>query len=64
MPPINEGLPEKLLQTLPVSAEDSAQTPKSVHDLVVGLVTRFQKMEEEVARRLHEQISRFNRMIG
>jgi len=57
MPPINEVLPENLLQALPVSAEDWAQTPKSVQALVAGLVTRFQGLEAEVAR-LREQINR------
>jgi len=40
-----------------VSAEDWADTPKSVQDLVVGLLTRFQAMEAEVAR-LREQVNR------
>lgn len=57
MPPINEVLPENLLQALPVSAEDWAQTPKSVQALVIGLFSRFQGLEAEVAR-LREQINR------
>jgi transposase len=57
MPPINEVLSENLLQALPVSAEDWAQTPQSVQALVVGLVTRLQALEAEVAR-LREQINR------
>ena len=57
MPPINEVLPEKLLQAMPVSAEDWAQTPKSVQVLVTGLVTRFQRLEAEMAR-LREQTNR------
>jgi transposase len=57
MPPINEVLPEDLLQALPVSAEDWAQTPQSVQALVAGLITRLQALEAEVAR-LREQINR------
>ena len=57
MPPINEVLPEKLLQAFAVPAEDWAQTPKSVQMLVAGLVTRFQELEGEVAR-LREQLNR------
>lgn len=57
MPPIDEILPANLLQAMPVSAEDWAQTPKSVQALVTGLVTRFQELEVEVAR-LREQINR------
>jgi len=38
MAPINEVLPEKLLQAMPVSAEDWAQTPKSVQALVTGFL--------------------------
>jgi transposase len=57
MSPIDEILPANLLQALPVSAEDWADTPKSVQDLVVGLLMRFQAMEAEVAR-LREQVNR------
>ena len=57
MPAINEVLPEKLFQAMPVSAEDWAQTPKSVQALVSGLVTRLQDSEVEVAR-LREQLNR------
>jgi hypothetical protein len=57
MPPINEVLPEKLFQALPVPAEDWAQTPKSVQTLVAGLVARYQELEGEVAR-LREQLNR------
>ena len=57
MPPINEVLPEKLFQALPVPAEDWAQTPQSVQALVAGLVTRLQDLEVEVVR-LREQINR------
>jgi transposase len=57
MAPIDEILPANLLQALPVSAEDWADTPKSVQDLVVGLLMRFQAMEAEVAR-LREQVNR------
>ena len=57
MPPINEILPANLLQALPVSAKDWVHTPKSVQDLVVGLLMRFQAMEAEVAR-LREQVNR------
>ena len=56
MPPINEVLPEDLLQALPVSAEEWAQTPQSVQALVAGLITRLQALEAEVAR-LREQIN-------
>ena len=57
MPPIEEALPANLVQALPVSAEDWAQTPKSVQALVVGLGARLQALEAEVAR-LREQINR------
>jgi transposase len=57
MPPITELLPEKLLEATPVSAEDWVQTPASVQALVVGLVTRLQALEVEVAK-LREQINR------
>ena len=57
MPPINEVLPENLFQVMPISADDWAQTPKSVQALVAGLVTRLQDLEGEVAR-LREQIKR------
>ena len=52
MPPINEILPANLLQALPVSAKDWVHTPKSVQDLVVGLLERFQATEAEAARLL------------
>ena len=55
--PIDKILPENLLEALPVSAEDWADTPKSVQDLVIGLLKRFQAMEAEVAR-LREQVNR------
>ena len=54
---IIEVIPEKLLQDMPVSAEDWAQTPKSVQALVTGLVTHFQGLEVEVAH-LRMQINR------
>ena len=57
MPPIDEILPANLIQDLPVSAEDWAQTPKSVQALVIGLQSRLQALEAEVAR-LGEQIHR------
>ena len=57
MPLIDEILPENLLQALPVSAEDWAQTPESVQALVVGLLSRLQALEAEVAR-LREQVNR------
>ena len=57
MPPIAEILPINLLQALPVSAKDWAQTPKSVQVLVVGLLSRLQALEVEVAR-LREQLNR------
>jgi TolA-binding protein len=57
MPPIDEILPANLLQALPVSAEDWAQTPKSVQALVIGLQSRLQAMEAEVTR-LREKLNR------
>jgi len=57
MPPIDEVLPAKLLEALPVSAEDWEQAPKSVQALVVGLLTRLEALEIEVTR-LREQINR------
>jgi transposase len=57
MPSIDEILPANLLQALPVSAEDWAQTPKSVQALIVGLLSRLQALEVEVTR-LREQINR------
>ena len=57
MPPIDEILPANLLQALPVSAEDWAQTPKSVQALVVGLLARLQAVEAEVTH-LREQLNR------
>ena len=57
MPPIDEILPTNLLQALPVSAEDWAQTPKSVQALVIGLLSRLQALEAEVAC-LREQLNR------
>lgn len=55
--PIDEILPTNLIQALPVSAEDWAQTPKSVQALVVGLISRLQVLEAEVVR-LREQLNR------
>jgi len=46
-----------LLEALPVSAEDWEKTPQSVQVLVVGLLTRLQALETEVAR-LREQVNR------
>jgi len=57
MPPIDEILPENLLQALPVSAEDWAQTPESVQGLVVGLLSRLQALEAKAAH-LREQVNR------
>jgi len=57
MPPISELLPAKLLEAMPVSAEDWAQTPASVQALVIGLFTRLQTLEVEVAK-LREQVNR------
>ena len=57
MPPIDEILPAKLLQTMPVSAEDWAQTPASVQVLVLGLSARIQSLEKDVAK-LREQVNR------
>jgi transposase len=57
MLPIDEILPTKILQTLPVSSEDWEQTPQSVQALVVGLLTRLQVVEVEVAD-LREQLKR------
>jgi len=57
MPPITELLPGELLEAMPVSAEDWAQTPVSVQVLVVGLLTRLQALEAEVAK-LREQVNR------
>ena len=57
MPPISEILPAKLLDAMPVSAEDWGQTPASVQALVMGLLTRLQALEVEVAK-LREQVNR------
>ena len=57
MAPITELLPAKLLEALPVSAEEWAQTPVSVQSLVIGLLSRFQDLEVEVAK-LREQVNR------
>lgn len=57
MPPISEILPAKLLEAMPVSAEDWAQTPASVQALVIGLLTRLQALEVEVSK-LREQVNR------
>jgi transposase len=57
MPPIDEILPDDLIQGLPVSAEDWTQTPEPVQALVVGLLSRLQALEAEVAR-LREQLNR------
>jgi transposase len=57
MPPITEILPGKLFDAMPVSAEDWEQTPASVQSLVIGLLSRFQELEVEVAR-LREQVNR------
>jgi len=57
MLPIDEILPGKILQTLPVSSEDWEQTPQSVQALVVGLLTRLQVLEAEVTH-LREQVNR------
>jgi len=57
MPPINEILPANLPPALPVSAEDWAQTPKPVQALVIGLQSRLQALEAEVAR-LREKLNR------
>lgn len=57
MPPITELLPAKLLESMPVSTEDWAQTPASVQALVIGLLTRLQALEVEVAK-LREQANR------
>ena len=57
MAPIDEILAENLVQALPVSAEDWTQTPESVQALVVGLLSRLQALEAEVAR-LGEQLNR------
>ena len=57
MPPITELLPAKLLDAMPVSAEDWAQTPASVQALVIGLLTRLQALEGEVSK-LREQVNR------
>ena len=57
MTPINEVLSESLLQALPVTDEDWAQTPESVQALVTGLFSRFQGLKAEVDH-LREQINR------
>jgi transposase len=57
MPPITELLPAKLLEAMPVSAEDWAQTPASVQALVIGLLTRLQTLEGEVSK-LRERVNR------
>jgi hypothetical protein len=57
MSAIEEILPVNLLQALPMSAEDWAQTPKSVQALVIGLLSRLQALEAEVTR-LREQLNR------
>jgi hypothetical protein len=57
MPPITEILPAQLLEAMPVTGEDWAQTPTSVQALVIGLLTRFQALEVEVSK-LREQVNR------
>jgi len=57
MEQIHEVLPQKLLEAMPVSAEDWEQTPQSVQDLVIELLRRLQALEVEVAK-LREQVGR------
>jgi transposase len=57
MTPIQEVLPQKLLEAMPVSAEDWAETPKSVQNLVIELLRRLQGLEVEVGK-LREQVGR------
>ncbi len=57
MTPIQEVLPQKLLEAMPVSAEDWAETPKSVQNLVIELLRRLQALEVEVGK-LREQVGR------
>jgi len=57
MVPIHEVLPPKILEAMPVSAEDWEKTPKSVQDLVLELLRRLQVLEAEVAK-LREQVGR------
>jgi len=53
----NEKAPVNVLENLPVPAEDWAETPKSVQALVVSLLERIQKLEEEVIV-LREKVNR------
>jgi transposase len=57
MVPIDEIIPVKMLEAMPVTAEDWEHTPKSVQDLVIGLLKRQQALEEEVAI-LRERVNR------
>jgi hypothetical protein len=45
MTPIQEVLPQKLLEEMPVSAEDWGQTPKSVQNLEIELLRHLQGLE-------------------
>lgn len=60
MASFHEVIPETLLQAASVSAEDWAQTPQSVQDLVMVLLTRIQVLEAEVAQ-LRERVNRNSR---
>jgi transposase len=60
MASFHEVIPETLLQAASVTAEDWAQTPQSVRDLVVILSTRLQALEVEVAQ-LRERVNRNSR---
>lgn len=57
MEPNPEGLSQKLVEVMSVSAEDWAQTPKSVQDVVIELLRRVQALEGEVGK-LREQVGR------
>jgi transposase len=60
MVPLHEIIPETLLQTTSITAEDWAKTPQSVQELVVVLLTRIQTLEVEVAQ-LRERVNRNSR---
>lgn len=60
MAQLHEIAPDTLLQTISVIAEDWAQTPQSVQNLVVTLLVRIQALEAEVAQ-LRERVNRNSR---
>jgi transposase len=60
MAPLHEVIPDTLIQVTSVTAEDWAQTPQSVQNLVMTLLVRIQALEAEVAQ-LRERVNRNSR---